>query len=521
MTLVFDYLVIGSGLAGLSFSLYAAEYGKVCIVTKKSLYDSNTYYAQGGIACVIKDENECDDYSKHIEDTLKAGSYLNNREVVEMVVKEGYERVKDLIKWGVNFDKKDKKKFDLHKEGGHSCPRVLHIKDVTGKEIIKVLANKVLTHKNITVFQNHYAIDLITQHHLGYEIKRGMENIECYGAYVFDTNTSLIKKILARITVVCTGGIGNIYLVTTNPEIATGDGIAMCYRAKAECENMEFIQFHPTAFYYPFKRPALLITEALRGAGAELKTKNGYYFMKDYSVDAELSTRDIVARRIDMILKKTGDEYVLLDATKVGKDKILKNFPNIYRELLKFGINMTKDPIPVCPAAHYLCGGIKTNKNGKTTINFLYAIGECASTGLHGANRLASNSLLESIVFAHKAFQDSLNIINKASINNKIPNWNEEGTIYPKEMVLIKSYFTELQLIMTNYVGIIKSNERLNLALDKIMELAKKTEEIYKKSKISPQLLELRNAISVAYLIVTFAIRRKENIGLHYNIDNE
>ncbi|MCX7954595.1 MAG: L-aspartate oxidase [Bacteroidales bacterium] len=515
--MIFDYLVIGSGIAGLCFALKAAEKSKVCIVTKKSISESNTYFAQGGIASVIRFP---DNFNKHIEDTIKIGCGLNRREIVEMVIKQAPERINDLINWGVCFDKDEKGNFDLNKEGGHSEPRVLHYKDKTGYYIQNVLTERVKNNPNITILEYHFAIEVITQHHLGYKVKRGMPDIECYGAYVHDVLNNKIIKILAKITVIATGGIGNIYYVTTNPEIATGDGIAMCYRAKAECADMEFIQFHPTTLYNPVKRPAFLISEALRGAGAKLKTIDGYYFMKDYDSREELAPRDIVARAIDSVLKKTGDEYVLLDATHIDERLIKSKFPNIFKECLKAGYNITKEPIPVVPAAHYICGGIKTDEHGKTTINNLYAIGECACTGLHGANRLASNSLLEAIVFAHNAFIHSISYIDKIKINYKIPDWNEEGTSFPKEMIIIKNYFKELQMIMSNYVGIIRSNERLNLSLNKVNELYIKTEEIYKKTKISPHLCELRNAINVAYLIIKFALNRKENIGLHYNIDN-
>lgn len=512
----FDFLVIGSGIAGLVFALKAAEKGSVCVVTKKNLEYTNTSYAQGGIASVTYDP---DSFEKHIRDTLIAGAGLCNEEIVRIVVSEAPERIKDLINWDIQFDKDSEGKFHLNREGGHSEFRVLHHKDKTGYEIQKVLSAKVREHKNITVLEHHFAIDLITQHHLGYEVKRGMTNIECYGAYVHDLKHNTIFPILTKITLIATGGIGNIYTTTTNPSIATGDGIAMVYRAKGDCENMEFIQFHPTALYYPPERPAFLITEAIRGFGAKLKTINGYYFMKDFDHRQELAPRDIVARAIDYILKKTGNDYVYLDATHIDKNELLDHFPTIYAKCLEHNIDITKEPIPVAPAAHYLCGGIKVNKNGQTTISNVYAAGECSSTGLHGANRLASNSLIEAIVFAHRAFIDSEKKISNIKFKENIPNWNDEGTTHPKEMILITQNFKELQQLMTNYVGIVRSNERLSRALERLNTIYNETETLYKTTKISPQLCELRNAINVAYLIIKAAKQRKQSVGLHYNID--
>ncbi len=513
-----DFLVIGSGIAGLTFALKAANYGSVCIVTKKQLEDTNTQYAQGGIASVMYNP---DSFEKHIQDTLTAGAGLCNEEVVRTIVNEAPLRINDLIQWGIEFDKNADGRFDLVREGGHSQPRILHYKDKTGNEIQKVLSKRAREHKNITILEYHFALDLITQHHIGIEVKRGMPDIECYGAYIHDLKSNRIFKILAKITFVASGGIGNIYAITTNPLVATGDGIAMVYRAKGYCENMEFIQFHPTAFYHTSERPSFLITEALRGFGAKLKTIQGYYFMKDFDKRQELAPRDIVARSIDYMLKKTGDEYVLLDATHLNKNELIERFPTIYAKCLGKGIDITKDPIPVVPAAHYLCGGIKVDINGKTTINYLYAGGECASTGMHGANRLASNSLIEAIVIAHRAVQHASSLIKKIKHKENIPDWNDEGTTHPKEMILITQNFKELQQMMMNYVGIVRTNDRLTRAFDRLKILYNETEALYKKTKISPQLCELRNAINVAYLIIRAASERKQNIGLHYNLDNE
>ncbi len=509
----FDFLVVGSGIAGLTFALKAAKIGTVCIVTKKKLEDTNTRYAQGGIASVMYNP---DSFEKHVQDTLKACGGLCNEEIVRTILKEAPERIEDLIKWGVEFDKNPDGSYNLTREGGHSEYRILHYKDKTGDQIQRVLSQKARQHQNIIILEHHFAIDLITQHHLGFEVKRNFPNIECYGVYVHDLINNSIFKILSKITFIATGGIGNIYATTTNPKIATGDGIAMVYRAKGYCENMEFIQFHPTALYNPSERPSFLITEALRGFGAKLKTISGYYFMKDFDEREELAPRDIVARAIDFILKKTGDEYVYLDATHLNKNEIIERFPTIYAKCLSLGIDITRQPIPVTPAAHYLCGGIKVDFNGKTTINRLYAGGECACTGMHGANRLASNSLIEAIVTSHRAFIDAQKDINSFIFQENIPEWNDEGTTEPKEMILITQNFKELQQLMTNYVGIVRTTDRLKRAFDRLKILYEETEALYKKTKISPQLCELRNAINVAYLIIRTASERKQSVGLHY-----
>jgi L-aspartate oxidase len=512
----FDYLVIGSGIAGLTFALKASKTGRVCIVTKKKLEDTNTRYAQGGIASVTYNP---DSFEKHVQDTLIAGAGLCNEKIVRLVVSEAPERIHDLIEWGIKFDKDSSGKYNLAREGGHSEHRILHHKDKTGDEIQQVLSKQVRENKNITVLEHHFSIDLITQHHLGQVVKRGMPNIECYGAYVHDLENNKIITIRSKVTMISTGGIGNIYATTTNPTVATGDGIAMLYRAKGYCENMEFIQFHPTAYYYPSERPSFLITEALRGFGAKLKTINGYYFMKDFDEREELAPRDIVARAIDQMLKKTGDEHIFLDASHLNKNDLIDHFPTIYAKCLQRGIDITRDSIPVAPAAHYLCGGIKVNENAITSIHNLYASGECASTGLHGANRLASNSLIEAIVFAHKAYIHAANIIQNINFVSDIPEWNDEGTTHPKEMILITHNFRELQQLMSNYVGIVRSNDRLKRAFDRLKMLHDETESLYKTTKISPQLCELRNAINVAYLVIRSATERKKSIGLHYNID--
>lgn len=511
-----DFLVIGSGLAGLSFALKAAEHGNVCILTKTNIEETNTRYAQGGIAAVTY---EPDSYEKHIKDTLIAGDGLCNEEIVRIVVSEGPERIKELIDFGTNFDKKTDGEFDLAKEGGHSEHRILHHKDNTGFEIERALIENVKKHKNIKILDHYYAIDIITQHHLGFTVVRHQPDIVCYGAYALNMKNNEIETILSKVTYMATGGVGNIYHVTTNPIIATGDGIAMAYRAKALVENMEFVQFHPTSLFNPEERPSFLITEAMRGFGGILKTINGEEFMHKYDKRGSLAPRDIVARAIDNELKIRGEDFVYLDVTHCNKESLIEHFPNIYEKCKTLDIDITKQFIPVVPAAHYLCGGIKVDKNGLTTINNLFAGGECAFTGLHGANRLASNSLLEAVVFAARSAKEASKSIKSISINNNIPDWNDEGTSLPEEMILITQEFKELQQIMTNYVGIVRSNLRLKRAFDRLETLYKETEVLYEKSIISGQICELRNAINVGYQIIKMAKRRRESRGLHYTID--
>ncbi len=511
-----DFLVIGSGIAGLMYALKVAKFGKVCLVTKSKIDDTNTNYAQGGIATVTY---KPDSKKKHIEDTLKAGDGLCNKDVVEMVVSEGREMVEKLIEYGTKFDTKPDGDFDLAKEGGHSENRILHYKDKTGFEIQRALVEKIKSCPNIEILENHFAIDLLTQHQMGYAVIREKTKIECYGAYVLNNKTNEIDTILSKITYIATGGIGNIYHTTTNPEIATGDGIAMVYRAKGIIENMEFVQFHPTALYNLKERPSFLITEAIRGFGAKLLTFDGKCFMQKYDVRKELASRDIVARAIDNEMKISGSEYVYLDCTNISKEDLEGHFPNIYKKCLETGIDITKDYIPVVPAAHYLCGGIKVNKKGRTSIKNLYAGGEVAATGLHGANRLASNSLLEAVVYANISAKISAKKIGKIKINNEIPNWNDEGTNDLEEMILITQEFKELQQIMSNYVGIVRSNLRLKRAMSRLEILNRETEKQYNKSKVSFKICRLRNAINVAYLIIEMAAKRKESRGLHYNID--
>ena len=511
-----DYLVIGSGLAGLSFALKVADHGNVIIISKTNIDETNTKYAQGGIAAVMYDP---DNFHKHINDTLVCGDGFCDRDVVEMVVKEAPEQIQQLIDWGVQFDKNETGKFDMGREGGHSEYRILHHKDNTGQEIENALVKRVREHKNIEIYEYHFAVEVITQHHLGKLVKRGYPDIECYGAYVLDLKTDQVHTFLSKVTLMATGGTGNIYDTTTNPPIATGDGIAMVYRAKGTIENLEFIQFHPTSFYNPGERPSFLITEALRGFGAILKTADKKEFMQKYDSRGCLAPRDIVARAIDHELKIRGDDFVYLDATHLDSEKLKEHFPNIYEKCLKHGTDITKDPIPVVPAAHYMCGGIKVDMNGQSSIKHLYAAGEVSSTGLHGANRLASNSLLEAVVYADKAAKDALQKISSIEINRLVPEWDAGGTSYPEEMVMITQNYKEMQQIMSNYVGIVRSNLRLKRAQIRLEIIFTETEELFKKSILSQKLCELRNLIKVGYLIIKMAQNLHESRGLHYTLD--
>ena len=511
-----DFLVIGSGSAGLIFALKVAAHGNVIILSKSTMEDTATSYAQGGIAAVTYSP---DNYEKHIEDTLRAGAGINDKEIVRITITESTERVKELIEWGTHFDKEKSGKYSLAREGGHSEFRILHHKDNTGFEIQRALSEKVKAHPNIEVLENYFAIDLITQHHLHEEVNRYRKDIQCYGAYAMNEKTGKVETFLARITVVATGGLGNIYQTTTNPLFATGDGIAMAYRAKAHLENLEFVQFHPTSLYNPGEKPSFLITEALRGSGAVLKTKKGNVFMKKYHELGSLAPRDIVARAIDNEMKLSGDDYVFLDARHISKSELLNHFPTIYAKCLSIGIDITKDMIPVVPAAHYSCGGINADKQARTTIENLYAVGEVARTGLHGANRLASNSLLEAAVFSHRAAKDAVRTFQKITFCENVPDWDAEGRVLNEEMILITQSKKELQAIMSSYVGIVRSNLRLKRALDRLEILYKETEDLYDKSIISKDICELRNMINVAYLVIKMAMNRKESIGLHYSID--
>ncbi|RNC65655.1 L-aspartate oxidase [Proteiniphilum sp. X52] len=512
----YDFLVIGSGIAGMSYALKVARHGKVAIAAKNSLEDANTYYAQGGIASVT---NPWDNFEKHITDTLDAGAGLCDVEVVEKVVREAPDQIGELIRWGVDFDKDDKGNFDLHREGGHSEFRILHHKDNTGAEIQDSLIETVRNHPNIDVFDHHFAIEVLTQHHLGQVVTRHTSGIECYGAYILNQETNEIDTFLARVTMMATGGIGCIYQTTTNPLVATGDGIAMVARAKGEIKGMEFVQFHPTALYHPGARPSFLITEAMRGYGGVLKTLDGEEFMHKYDDRGSLAPRDIVARAIDTEMKEKGFEHLFLDVTHKDPEETRKHFPTIYDKCLSYGIDITKDMIPVAPAAHYLCGGIKVNMDGETSISRLYANGECACTGLHGANRLASNSLIEAVVFADAAAKHSIPLFRQYPFREDIPSWNAEGVTSPEEMVLITQSYREVGQIMSSYVGIVRSDLRLQRALNRLNILFRETEDLFQRSVVSRDICELRNIIKVGYMVIKQAMARKESRGLHYTVD--
>ncbi|MBI2269510.1 MAG: L-aspartate oxidase [Bacteroidetes bacterium] len=511
-----DFLILGSGIAGLSYALKVAPHGKVCMVTKATEDESNTKYAQGGIAAVM---HKPDSYEKHIKDTIICGDGLCDEDVVRMVIAESTESIKELISLGARFDKTSTGEYDLAKEGGHSEHRVLHHKDNTGFEIERALLEQVHKHPNIEILPHHFAIDILTQHHLGIEVTRRTPDITCYGAYVLNEKTGRIETIIAKTTLVATGGAGNVYSVTTNPGIATGDGISMVYRAKGTIENMEFYQFHPTALYNPGENPSFLISEAVRGFGGILRTQDGKEFMHKYDSRLSLAPRDIVARAIDNEMKLRGEDFVYLDCTHLDQKKFTEHFPNIFNKCKTLGIDTGKKMIPVAPAAHYMCGGIKVDKKGRASLKNLYAVGECSSTGLHGANRLASNSLLEAVVYANLASKDAIDAAKATSYCNGIPDWDAEGTEAPEEMILITQSLREVQAIMTYYVGIVRSNLRLQRAFDRLEILYKENEALYNKTTISPKLCELRNLINVAYLIIIGAQERKESRGLHYNVD--
>ena len=516
----FDFLIIGSGVAGMSYALKVARSGKgkVALVCKTTLDEANTAKAQGGIASVTN--LEVDDFAKHIKDTMIAGDYISDPKAVEMVVKNAPQGIRDLVKWGVNFDKNDKGDFDLHREGGHSEFRILHHADDTGFEIQRGLMEAVRREPNITILENHFAVEIITQHHLGIEVTRRTPDIECYGAYILDPDTQKIDTFLSRVTLIATGGTGAVYATTTNPNIATGDGIAMVYRAKGTVEAMEFVQFHPTALYHPGEtHPAYLITEAMRGYGGILRLPNGEEFMQKYDKRLSLAPRDIVARAIDREMKIHGLDHVCLDVTHKDPEETNKHFPNIYANCLSIGIDITKEYIPVVPCAHYMCGGIKVDLNAESSIKRLYAVGECSCTGLHGGNRLASNSLIEAVVYADAAAKHSLSLIDEYTFNERIPEWNDEGTMTNEEKVLIAQDMKEVGQIMSNYVGIVRSDLRLRRAWTRLDLLYEETEELFKRVKATKDICELRNMINVGYLITRQAIERKESRGLHYTTD--
>lgn len=518
-----DFLVIGSGVAGLTFAIKAAEFGSVAIVTKRGVSDSNTSHAQGGIASVF---HQLDSFDLHIEDTLKSGDGLCNRQVVEQVVRSGPDRIRELIDLGVQFNQKEGTgeagpnglTLDLGREGGHSRKRIVHAQDMTGREIERVLVNRVVADNRIALFEDHIAIDLLTQ---STRIRRGVVTASredsCCGAYVLDRKTHEVKTFRSSITLLATGGAGKVYLYTSNPDIATGDGIAMGYRAGATVANMEFVQFHPTCLYHPDAKN-FLISEAVRGEGAVLIDKEGRAFMHKYDPQKDLACRDVVARAIDTELKKSGADSVFLDITHKPAEFTRKRFPNLYEKCLSFGFDMSRDPIPVVPAAHYMCGGVATDLSGRTDIQRLYAVGETACTGLHGANRLASNSLIEALVYAHTAFQAATAELKEVSPPPEVPLWDDVGTSDPDELIMVSHNWDEIRRFMWNYVGIVRSDKRLSRARHRIDIIQNEIREYYWDFKVSPDLIELRNIATVAELIIRCAQHRKESRGLHYNL---
>ncbi|MBN1571855.1 MAG: L-aspartate oxidase [Deltaproteobacteria bacterium] len=516
-TYFYDYLVVGSGIAGLSFALKASESGRVAVITKKEDKESNTNYAQGGIASVM---NKLDSFEYHIKDTLKCGAGICHADVVEMVVKGGPDMIRELVELGANFSMTDgdgAPAFDLGMEGGHSQRRIVHAKDLTGAEIERALIERVRENENIDIFENHIAVNLITDRTMS---KAPVIPKRVWGAYVLDTDEGNVSTFLGRITYLASGGAGKVYLYTSNPDIASGDGIAMAYRAGAEVGNLEFVQFHPTCLYHPDAK-SFLISEAVRGEGAILRLANGEPFMKKYSEMKDLAPRDIVARSIDSELKRSGDDCVFLDITHREASFIRERFPNIYGKCLQFGIDITTSPIPVVPAAHYMCGGVVVDKNGKSSVEGLYCGGEVTMTGLHGANRLASNSLLEAVVYADRGARRAAEEIKALKIKPpEAPPWDPKDAVDSDEEVVITQNWEEVRRFMWNYVGIVRSDKRLERAMRRSNALHREITDYYWNFTITSDLIELRNIALLAYLIIRSAMSRKESRGLHYNIDH-
>jgi len=514
-----DVLIIGSGIAGLFAAINCSHFGNVLLVTKKEKTDSNTNYAQGGIASVF---DKTDSFEKHFNDTNIAGAGLCDRKMVEIMVEEGPARILELIEIGTKFTVINGN-LDLAKEGGHSQARIVHAKDLTGKEVERALIDKANSLSNVRIIENTLAINLITEHNVANLKHSAINSRHCFGAYILDINNNKVFTVFSKVTILATGGLGQVYQHTTNPAIATGDGYAMAYRAGAKLGNMEFIQFHPTSLYDNSRKTgshAFLITEAVRGFGGILRTKDGTAFMINYDKRQELAPRDIVARAIDSELKKHGDDFVHLDISHKSYDEIIDHFPNIHSHCLSLGIDITKDFIPVVPAAHYACGGVVVDEFARTSIKGLYATGEVSMTGVHGANRLASNSLLEALVFSYRASQNINDFMKSGNIlSTDIPPWDDSGTLSADEKVSIVHSKKELKQLMWDYVGIVRSDLRLECAARRIKNLYNEVEDYYKKTKIFSDLIELRNLITCCHLIVKSAQLRKESRGLHYTMD--
>jgi len=515
MKLQSDFLVIGSGIAGLSFALQAAAHGTVALLAKRDIAETATNYAQGGIASVSSND---DSFDAHVQDTLVAGAGICHEDVVRGVVEDGPQVIANLIEWGVKFTKSTSgETYDLTREGGHSQRRILHAADITGREIQRALVEAALAHDNITIYENHVAIDLITESKV---LKKKLDQNRCLGAHVLDVKSGVVKTFASRITLLASGGAGKVYLYTCNPDVATGDGVAMAYRAGATVANMEFMQFHPTTLYHPNAR-SFLISEAVRGEGAVLRRRDGTAFMERYHPLKDLAPRDIVARAIDNEMKTHGDDCVYLDITHRDAEYITTRFPNIYQTCLEFGIDMTRDMIPVVPAAHYLCGGVAVNQDAESDLKHLYAIGEVAFTGLHGANRLASNSLLEAAVYAGRAYRHAVQVLKQEEFASlQIPEWDSGTATNSDEMVVVSQNWDEIRRFMWNYVGIVRSDKRLARAMRRIELIQDEIEEYYWNFIVTSDLIELRNIATVAQLIVTCAQLRKESRGLNYNIDH-